>query len=299
MKLVTGEPEICLDGRGFLEGAAAHEGWLYFVDASDGGAFCLGAHGIVGEVVRHRKGMGGLALHEDGGVVVTGRNVAWKPDARDGSDATHVLVERSDDGRLGFNDLVVDQVGRIYVGSLGELPQGGHVNPNAAPGHLYLIDLDGTVSVVADGIALTNGLAFSPAGDLLFHVDSGKSEVRRHEVRPDGTLSAPKVVFRSDRSDDGVLDGAATRADGTIWIAEAYVGTIQVIDLDGHAVGRVDVGRSTPTSLCFGGDDACDLYVATGHRPGDSNERGTIMRLRSVIPGIPAAKAAVRHRAPR
>lgn len=292
MDLVTGEPEICLDGLGFLEGAIAHAGSVYFVDASDGGAWCLASDGTVSGVVRHRKGIGGLALHDDGGFVVSGRNVAWKPDARAGEDATHVLVAQGTDGRVGFNDLVVDPVGRIYVGSLGELPRGGGVDPDAAPGNLYLVDLDGTVSVVADGIALTNGLTLSPAGELLFHVDSGRSEVRRYDVRSDGSLGAPTVVFRSD---DGVLDGAATRADGTIWIAQAYAGRIQVIDLDGRAVGRVGVGRSTPTSLCFGGDDGCDVYVATGHRPGDPDERGAIVRLRSATPGLPAAKTMIHH----
>jgi gluconolactonase len=288
MNLVAGDPHVRLDGLGFLEGVVEHAGDVYFVDASGGGAWCISPGGGLAAVVEHRRGIGGLGVHQTAGFVVTGRNVAWKGDARRGETGTRILIEQNDDGRRGFNDLVVDGRGRIYVGSLGELPQHGLARPDVLPGHLYLIDVDGSVSTVADGLALTNGLAFAPDGSMLFHVDSGRAEVRRYDVRRDGSLSEPRVVFKSV---DGVLDGAATRADGTIWIAQAYAGSLQVIDLDGHPVGRVPVGRSTPTSLAFGGSDGCDLYVATGHRP-DRHEPGAILQLRSTHPGISAALCA-------
>lgn len=295
MDLTSGDPEVVLDGWGFLEGILERDGVVHFVDADRGGAWALADGGEPEAVVRHRKGIGGLGFHADGGFVVTGRNVAWKPDARKvEEDTTRVVVAQGDDGRLGFNDLVVDAVGRLYVGSLGELPVGGGASPDVRPGNLYLVDLDGAVRVVADGIALTNGLAFSPDGSQLFHVDSGRAEVRRYDVRPDGGLGAPKVVFRSD---DGILDGAATRGDGTIWIAQAYAGTIQVIDLDGGAVGRVEVGRSTPTSLCFGGPDGTDVFVATGTHPNDTSEAGAILRLRSPVPGVAMGVAGFAHEA--
>ncbi len=57
-----------------------------------------------------------MALHEDGGLIVSGRNVAYKAPARA---ETAVVLDRDPKlGIVGFNDLTTDATGRIYVGSL-------------------------------------------------------------------------------------------------------------------------------------------------------------------------------------
>ena len=40
---------------------------LLFSDVHDGGVFCLESNGTVHTMVEHRRGIGGMALHESGG----------------------------------------------------------------------------------------------------------------------------------------------------------------------------------------------------------------------------------------
>ena len=42
---------------------------LLFSDVHDGGVFCLAPSGAVTPVIEHRRGIGGIALHERGGLV--------------------------------------------------------------------------------------------------------------------------------------------------------------------------------------------------------------------------------------
>ena len=64
-------------------------------------------------LIPHRKAIGGLVAHADGGFVVSGRNVSIK-----GSDgATTVLLEAAPDEQF-FNDITADGRGRLFAGSM-------------------------------------------------------------------------------------------------------------------------------------------------------------------------------------
>src|ERR1700704_2263879 len=103
-------------GYGLVEGPRVDDdGNLFFSDVRGGGVFRRTPDGEVTIVVPKRRGVGGIALHADGGLVLSGRNVCH---VRDGE--TRILYERDDVG--GFNDLFADSQGRVYVGSLRDDP---------------------------------------------------------------------------------------------------------------------------------------------------------------------------------
>ena len=164
------------EGYGLIEGPVwdAERG-LIFSDVLAGGVFALAENGDVTEVFAHRKGIGGMSHHVADGLVVSGRNISFKP--FNGGD-THVILDRNEQkGLVGFNDITTDADGRVYAGGLGSSPvfEDGR---EPASEHLYLIDLDGSVRVVADDIKLTNGLGFSPDGRTLYHSDSMRRAVQ-------------------------------------------------------------------------------------------------------------------------
>src|SRR4051812_31772772 len=142
--------ERLASGFRLVEGPAIDpDGHLVFSDVQAGGVHRLGADGAIEEVVPHRKGIGGIAVHADGGLVISGRNVAWKrPDGE-----TVVLLDREHDG-MSFNDLTTDPDGRIYVGSLLFNPLDGSTGEHAM-GDLYLIDLDGSTRIVHGDVSVT------------------------------------------------------------------------------------------------------------------------------------------------
>ena len=114
--------------------------------------------GAVSPVIPKRRGIGGMALHASGGLVVGGRDIAFVALA-DGH-TRPLLALDAIPGATGFNDLTADRAGRIYVGSLAYRV----FADEPKPGFLHVIDLDGSMRTLSDGVMLTNGLGFSPDG---------------------------------------------------------------------------------------------------------------------------------------
>jgi gluconolactonase len=228
-----------------------------------------------------------MALHDKGGLVVGGRDIAWVSPA-DGGTKTLLALDAIP-GATGFNDLTTDHAGRVYVGSLAFKVFGGEA---PRPGHLHVIDLDGTMRTLSDGVLLTNGLGFSPDGKLLYHSDARAPLVRIYDVKPDGSVG-PWRKFAS-LGEAGVPDGLKIAGDGSVWVADAHGGRVAVFNADGTHRHDIAIALPMVTSLCFGGDDMRDLYIVTGSRGGPSENCGSIFRLRTAAPGLALPPAKVR-----
>jgi sugar lactone lactonase YvrE len=275
-------------GYGLIEGPVWAPGrGLYFSDVANGGVHLLEPSGDVTTVLPHRRGIGGMARHVDGGLVVGGRNIAFKSLS---DDRTVVLLDSAAiPGAIGFNDLTTDRAGRIYVGSLAFQVLR---RETAKPGHLHVIDLDGGLRTLSDGVMLTNGLAFSPDGTRLYHSDSISDLVRVYDVRDDGSVGAWRPFATLGGA---VPDGIATAEDGSVWVALAQGGAVAVFAPDGAERVRIPVPLPMVTSVCFGGDDLGDLYVVTGSQQGPHENCGTVFRTRVDVPGVlrPPARVAL------
>jgi xylono-1,5-lactonase len=271
-------------GYGLIEGPV----WdrtqgLYFSDVVNGGIYLLDRTDRVLPAFPKRRGIGGMALHASGGLVAGGREIilASLPDKQ-----SRILLDaKVATGAVGFNDLTTDSRGRIYVGSLAYRVVAGE---SPKPGHLYVIELDGTARSVSDGVMLSNGLGFSPDGKCLYHSDTRSGLVRAYDVADDGALG-PWRTFATMTMPDGLK----VAADGSVWVADARGGRVAVFERDGRS--RIDIRVPLPmvTSLCFGGDDLRDLYIVTGSRGGPQSNCGTIYRMRADVPGVAVAPARV------
>jgi gluconolactonase len=268
-------------GYGLIEGPV----WdpargLYFSDVINGGVFLLDTADKVSPVVAKRRGIGGMALHTAGGLIVGGRDIAFVS-LKDGA-TTPLLALDAIPGATGFNDLTTDAAGRIYVGSLAFRVFSGEA---IKPGHLHVIDLDGRMRTLSDGVLLTNGLGFSPDGKRLYHCDARGPYVRVYDARPDGGVG-PWRKFAA-LGGDGVPDGMKVAVDGSVWVADAHGGRVAVFEADGRHRRDIAVPLPMVTSLCFGGADLQDLYIVTGSRGGPSENCGSIFRTRADVAGLP------------
>ncbi len=274
-------------GYGLIEGPVwDHERGLLFSDVLFGGVYALSRSGVVTTVFEHRRGIGGMALHTAGGLVVSGRNVSYKP--FDGGATVTLLDSDPDHGNVGYNDLTTDSKGRIYVGSLGASPvfDDGR-SPQA--GNLYLIDIDGSSRMVGRDVQLTNGLGFSPDGRTLYHSDSRRSSVFRYAVAADGSLGEKELFVRAER---GVPDGLVVSTDGAVWVALAGNGHgVAVYAPDGAQRDFVEIPVPMCTSVCFGGEDLMDLYIVSGSEGTGSDRGGAVYRHRTRVAGLPVAPA--------
>ena len=99
--------EALTAGYGLIEGPVwdAERG-LLFSDVLFGGVFALSRDSKVTTVFEHRRGIGGMVPHDAQGLVVSGRNIAFKPFA--GGDTVTLLDQDPDNGLVGFNDITTD-----------------------------------------------------------------------------------------------------------------------------------------------------------------------------------------------
>ena len=273
-------------GYGLIEGPVWHpRRGLLFSDVLNGGVRALAEDGSISDVVRHRRGIGGIVLHENDGLVIGGRNICF----RDWGGTRSIVLLEPDvtPGAVGFNDLATDDQGRIYVGSLAYRVFSDQI---PRPGHLHRIERDGSVSTLSGGVMLSNGIGLSPDGRILYHADAGQDLVRRYEIHDDDTLGTWQPFAATT---DGHPDGLAVAEDGSVWVAIADGGRVEVYEPDGSLRMRLPVPLPMVTSLCFGGDDRRDLFIVTGSRGGPNDNCGTIYRTRSDVPGLPVAPARV------
>ena len=281
--------EQLAQGYGLIEGPVWEDrkGLLYS-DVLFGGVFRLNLDGAVETVFEHRRGIGGMALHEAGGLIVSGRNLSFKPFS--GGATVTVLEQDESAGVVGFNDLTTDAVGRIYAGALGASPVFDDGREPRA-GDLYLVDLDGSARVVARDVQLTNGLGFCPDGATLYHSDSRRQTVYCYSVAADGSLGEKRVFVKTD---GGSPDGLAVSEDGTVWVALAGGSGVGVYSPTGAQQDFIEISQPMCTSLCFGGADRRDLYIVSGSDGSQSDRAGAVCRMRTDVAGLPVANARTR-----
>jgi gluconolactonase len=274
-------------GYGLIEGPV----WdpakgLYFSDVVGGGIYLLDRAGEVSFAVPKRRGVGGMALHADGGLIAGGRDIVHV------SLADHsmrvLLAQTAADGAVGFNDLTTDTYGRVYTGSIAFAV---FKTEEMKPGNLYVIDGAGQARQISDGILLTNGLGFSPDGRRLYHSDALREMIRVYDVNEDGSVGHWRAFVATGAG--SVPDGLKVAADGSVWVADARNGRVAVFEADGRHRRDIPVPRPMVTSLCFGGEDLRDLYIVTGSWQGPSERCGTIYRLRSDVAGLPLPSARI------
>jgi sugar lactone lactonase YvrE len=276
-----------VDGFGLLEAARWYDGQgLLFSDMTGGGVYRYdGAVGSPEVVIPHRKGIGGLVAHRSGGLVVAGRNVAHK-----GADGTTTVILATGPDETFFNDLTADAKGRLLVGSVGvgSSPHESAREAQRAPGRLYRVDLEGSVTVLADDVLVSNGLGVAPSGDVLYHVDSYRRTVWAFDDDDN------RRVFAELSEYDGIPDGLAVAADGSVFVAMAGGGVVLVWRADGTRIAEFPVPQPLVTSVCFGGPALRSLYVLTGVNGQYPDERGGAVYLHDADgPGLAAPVCAV------
>jgi gluconolactonase len=268
-------------GYGLLEGPRVDDaGRLYFADVRNGGVFRRDPSGAIETIVPGRKGVGGISLHADGGIVISGRDLCHVKDGR-----TRVLFGRAD--IPGWNDLFCDDAGRVLSGTIRSDP----FRPgDRTPGELWRVDAEGSARELYAEVGLSNGLGLSPDRRRLYHSDSTARAILVSDLDADG-IPRGRRTFATLPA--GFPDGLAVDAAGAVWVAVASGGCAVRLAPDGRTDRRLELPARMVTSLCFGGADGRDLYLVTADNTDDPERRGTIFRTRVDVPGLPAPLARI------
>ena len=269
-------------GYGLLEGPRvdANDN-LYFSDVPNGGVYRRSPNGEVSTVIPRRRGVGGIALHADGGVVVSGKNICHVKDGQ-----TRILFQRED--IPGFNDIFTDSAGHVYVGSLRSDPfkEGART-----PGELWRVEGEGKATEMYGNVGLTNGIGFSPDGKMIYHADSAGPHLIVHDVAPNGTMTNRRAI--AQMTGGTIPDGLCVDEAGCIWVA-VYGGRCATrYTPEGKVDRTIAVPAKAVTSVCFGGKDRRDLYIVTADNTEVPDRKGTIFRMRVETPGVSVPLARV------
>jgi len=268
-------------GYGLVEGPTVDaSGSLFFSDVLGGGVYRLALDGTIDTVVPKRRGVGGIALHADGGVVVSGRDLSH---VRDGVSRTVFSI----DGLPGWNDICTDSTGRVYAGALRFAVFDPAAEP--VPGECWRIDGEGQATLLYGDVLHPNGIALSPDERRIYHSDTRRDVIVVHELGDDGTAHDRREI----RFPPGAPDGMAVDEKGCVWVASAGGACVVRLTPDGEVDRRIDVPARIVTSVCFGGAERRDLYVVTADNKVSPERRGTILRARLDVAGAPVPPARV------
>ncbi len=176
-----------------------------------------------------------------------------------------------------LNDGKVGPDGAFWVGSM-------HADgPTAA---LFRITADGRAERKVEGLATSNGLAFSADGRTMFHADSRQQWIDRYDLDPGTGTIGNRTRIATPGDADGRPDGAATDMEGAYWSAGVSAGCLNRYDRDGRLLERIAVPPKAPTMPCFGGKDMRTLYFTSLRHEDAGPDCGNVFMMRVEVPGV-------------
>lgn len=175
-----------------------------------------------------------------------------------------------------MNDAKVDQYGRLWAGTMD-------CEIERVTGSLYRLDTDFSVARMDTGYLITNGPAFSPVGNYLYHTETGDGVVYRFEMTVDGGIR-DKTPFIRFREGWGKPDGMTVDAQGHLWVAHWGGGRVSRFTPDGELERDIRLPASQITSCVFAGAQLDRMFV-TSAAQGRRNAEPLAGALFEVDPG--------------
>jgi sugar lactone lactonase YvrE len=258
---------------------------LYFVDITGHRVHAFSPGSAAHRSFPTSGPVGAVVLRDDGGLVLAAEDGFFFANS-DGTAQERFGEFRIDIGTVRFNDGKVSPGGRFVVGTMDH-------HGSRPVGSLYILKSDAAVSVLLDGVTVSNGLAWDSYGTTMYYIDTPTRCIDAFNFDPEtGGLSNRRVVAEITDG-DGKPDGMAIDAEGYLWVACWGGSRVDRIDpADGRRLASVHVPTSHASSVAFGGPSLEDLYITTA-RQGRSAAQlaaephaGDLFVARSGVPGL-------------
>lgn len=271
-------------GEGPVWDAASRRLWWVDLLAGD----ILSLHLTTGAMTRQHVGdvASAVRLRRRGGLVVAVERgfVLFDADFTGPRPVAEVFSDRA----LRMNDGGCDPQGRFYCGSMAYDHATGR-------GSLYRLDPDGSVRTVLTDVTVSNGIAWSPDGLLVYYVDSPTQRIDVFDFQADtGEFSSRRTAVTIDPA-HGTPDGLTVDAEGGIWVALWDGGAVHRYDRDGRLDAVVSLPVPRVTACAFGGDDLDELFITTarvGVADTEQGQSGAVFRHRPGVRGLTAHEFA-------
>jgi sugar lactone lactonase YvrE len=196
--------------------------------------------------------VGAVVCSADGQLLVAGARDLYRLDRDSDRAVLADLIPGEKHSRL--NDGGCDPAGRFLVGSMA-------LDRREGEECLYRIDRGPTVTIVDDDLSLSNGLAWSPDGTVMYSADTTPGVIwSRPYGAATGDWGARAPVRRFG---EGSPDGLCVDTDGNLWVAMYGAGEVRCYSPTGDRLATVTVPAPNTTSVAFIGPERDALLITT------------------------------------
>jgi sugar lactone lactonase YvrE len=176
----------------------------------------------------------------------------------DGAGGMRELARPEADNGVGvrMNDGACDPWGRFWIGSMA-------LDARIGRGSLYRYhESTGTMKALS-GLAISNGLGWSPDWRTMYFVDSGPGIIYTFDVDKHGEISNQRPFVQFDSAIEGTPDGLCVDVDGAVWVAVWGGYEVRRYAPSGELLTRVKIPTAQPTCCAIGGNNGTTLYITT------------------------------------
>jgi sugar lactone lactonase YvrE len=258
----------------FGEGPRWFEGLLWFSDMLGEAVHTVNLQGAMTTLPLAGHAPSGLGFRRDGSLLIA--STESRQVLRYDGDIVTTVADLSDVAPANLGDMVVDDVGRAYVGS--QAREGGVI---------VRLDPDEAFTVVAEDLDFPNGMVITPDGRTLIVAESVGRRLTAFAVGEDGSLSDRRIFAEGL---DGPPDGIALDAEGGVWASMTLANQFERILEGAMVTDRIDMGDRTAIACALGGPARRTLFLLSSTDAYPQRLIGTkLSRLDAVTVDVPGA----------
>jgi sugar lactone lactonase YvrE len=203
--------------------------------------------------LRFDETVGAVVCARDGRLLVAGERRLYDVDRQWRCAVRAEVIPESQRSRL--NDGACDPAGRFLVGSMA-------LDSRRGEERLYRLEAGGGLTVLDTDLTISNGLAWSPDGSVMYSTDTAPGVVWARAYDPArGDHGPRREVVRLDRG--GRPDGLCVDAAGNLWVAVWGGGEVRCYTPGGERLATVSVPAPHTTSVAFVGPERDTLLITT------------------------------------
>jgi sugar lactone lactonase YvrE len=272
------QTNLLLSGLGFGESPRWHQNRLWFSDMNLRQVMTVDINGKSEKIIEVPNTPSGLGWLPDGRLQVV--SMTDRKLLRLNQGVLTVVADLSEIASGICNDMVVDNVGRSYIGNFGlntDLKQ-----RKIGPAEIIMVTPEGKAQVAAADLVFPNGTVITPDGKELIVAETFASRLTAFDINPDGSLSGRRVWAKLENN--MFPDGICLDAEGAVWTAIAYQPEVIRIKMGGEVTHRISLSGQAFACM-LGGTDRRTLFIFTVDSSFSVRRVGQLEVIRVEVPG--------------
>ncbi|MDA1273772.1 MAG: SMP-30/gluconolactonase/LRE family protein [Verrucomicrobia bacterium] len=200
--------------------------------------------------------VGSAVLSKRGDVIAATQKGFARLDLNTGQ-LTPICDPESDLPNNRFNDGKCDPAGRFWAGTMG-------YDESKTTGSLYVLDEHLNSKKILDGVAISNGLAWTENRRTMYFIDTPTMCVDAFDFDPtNSSISNRRTAIRIPEG-IGYPDGMTIDREGMLWIClwDGWAVT-RWNPNTGEQLGKINLPVARATACCFGGKNLDELYITS------------------------------------